>query len=232
MKSYANLELLNRRSALSQVATMGGMIVMAIGAIAPMYVSGLDAMRYPVMIVGFVAANVGIRFANQWVRKPRPEDVIDDSLKRLNNQNVAYHYLLPKEHVLLTPTGIVVIEVCSLEGKFNYSGGKWHQKFSVNRTLRFLVEETLGDPIARVQAGVEKIKALVAEKIDAPVPVDGMVLFSHPNVDYEVEGPPVPVVQPQALGKRLPAHDKLAPEVAAKLRELLNEAADLDEDEE
>ena len=93
----------------------------------------------------------------------------------------------------------------------------------MSRMLRFFVEESFGDPIKQAQDGAKNIAELLSDV--GPVPVDSMVVFISPHAEYEAEDPPIPVVQPEKLAKRLPQHDKLAPEVLEKVREAFDEAA-------
>jgi hypothetical protein len=228
MKSFADRELLARRARISSIASMGGMLILLAGVAIPMWAPEYSNYSMYMIIGGFAISNIGIFFANRWVKKPRPEDVLDEALKKLNNQNACYHYLLPQEHVLLTPSGVVVMETCTLDGKFTYRNGKWRQQFTVSRALRFFVEETLGDPIAQALADAKTIQALLAKHISEAVPVDGMVVFTSPRAEYEAKDPPIPVVQPDKLSKRLPQHPKLLVEVVEQVRAVLDQAAGLD----
>ena len=232
MKSIADRKLLARRARIAHIGSLGGMVILLGGVAVPMWLPEYSGASPYMIVGGFVISNIGIYFANRWVKKPRPEDVIDDSLKSRNNQYVVFHYLLPQEHVLVTPGGVVVLETCALDGKFTYRDGKWKQSFSMSRALRFFVEETLGDPIAEAQAGAKTIRELIAKHMSDAVPVDSMVIFTSPRADYEIENPPIPVVQPDKLGKRLPQRPKLPADVAERLREVIAEAAGFDEEDE
>jgi len=228
MKSYADRKALARRASLANIASLGGMGVLLAGVAIPLWMPAYYSATPYMLVGGFIISNIGIYFANRWVKKPRPEALIDEELKSRNNQFAVYHYLLPEDHVLLTPGGVVVLEICTLDGNFSYRDGKWKQKFSMSRAMRFLVEEGLGDPIAQAQAGARRIRALIAEKVDGEVPVDSLVMFTSPHADYEVESPPIPVIQPDKLSKRLPQRPKLPDTVTAQVKAALDEAARVD----
>jgi hypothetical protein len=223
MKSITDRQALARKATTANILSFGGMIILLAGVSIPTWAPQYADYSMGIVIFGFAIANIGIFLANRWVKRPRPEDVLDYVLRTRNNQHRIYHYLLPHDHVFLTPTGVVVLEVCALEGSFRYRNGKWHRKFSMTRMLRFFVEESLGDPIKQAQDGAKAIAELLSDV--APVPVDSMVVFISPHAEYEAEDPPIPVVQPEKLGKRLPQHDKLPPETLDKVREALDEAA-------
>lgn len=229
MKSIADHVVLGRRATLAHTASLGGLLVL-LGSVGVSMWFPTQTTLVPILLTaGAAISMVGIYYANRWVKKPRPEDTIDTALKSLSNQHRCYHYLLPEDHVLLTPGGVVVLEVCNLEGRFTYRDGRWKQRFTPSRALRFFVEETLGDPFATAQEGARAIRELVARHVSESVPVDGMVVFTNPLAEYEVEKPPLPICQPQKLTKRLPQRPKLPPEVIAQVQEVLDIAAKLSE---
>ena len=228
MKSYADRPLLARRARFANVASLSGMGILLGGVALPLWLPQFTNISPYVIVGGFIVSNIGIYFANRWVKKPRPETLIDEALKGRNNQYAVYHYLLPEDHVLATPSGVVVLTICALDGHFTYQDGKWKQRFSLSRALRFLVEETLGDPIAEAQAGATKIHDLIAASIQDEVPVDSVVIFTSPQASYEVVEPPIPVIQPENIAKRLPQRPKLPAEVAERVRQVLDEASGVD----
>lgn len=179
---------------------------------------------------GGALALVGIYYANRWVKKPRPEDIIDQALKGLSNQHCIYHYVLPCDHLLLTPNGLIVIETCSLEGKFTYQDGKWCQKITPGRAMRFFVEEKLGDPIQRGQACAELIQERLAGELPqgAKFSVETVVLFTHPFAEVRAVNAPAPVCQPKTLSNRLPKKSaKLARQTYEQIRDSLDRMAGL-----
>jgi hypothetical protein len=233
MKSIADTHKLERRARIAQSLSLGGLLLLLGGIVLlfwrPEPLPEATPLAGPLLLIGFIAANTGIYLANRWLKRPRPEDVLDFGLKPLGGACRLYHYLLPADHVLLTPTGIVVFEVVTLGGSFIYRNGRWKQKFSLARTLRFFVEERLGDPIHRARKNAKKIQALIAESIpDALLPVEPMVVFVNPLAELDVDDPPIPVTNGRKLNKRLPLPPKeLAAQVYAQVREALEEAAGL-----
>jgi hypothetical protein len=238
MKSIADTHKLDRRARIAQALSFGGMLLL-LGAIVLLFwrpepIPDAAPLAGPLLLSGFIIANVGIYLANRWLKRPRPEDVLDAGLKPLGSASRLYHYLLPADHVLLTPAGVVVFEVVTLGGSFAYRNGRWSQKFSLARTLRFFVEERLGDPIRRARKNAQKIQALIAESIpNAPLPVEPMVVFVNPLAELDLDDPPIPVTDGRKLNKRLPLPQKeLLMEVYAQARVVLDEAAGLADNKE
>jgi hypothetical protein len=229
MKVIIDRERLRRRATASHVASLGGLAIILGAVVLSMSRPDWSTVTAILTFVGFVIASVGIYFASRWVKKPRPEDTLSLALKGLADPCRIYHYVLPAEHVLLTPSGVVVIETVNLEGRFIYHGGRWRQNMTLGRALRFFVEEALGDPTARARADAQRISQLLDARLsgDGPaVPVNAVVLFVHPNSEVIADSPPVPVCQPAQLRKRIPLHlPKLPQPRFEQVRAVLDESA-------
>jgi hypothetical protein len=229
MKVIIDRERLRRRATASHVASLGGLAIILGSVVLSMSKPDWATLTAILVFVGFVVSSVGIYFANRWVKKPRPEDTLALALKGLADPCRIYHYLLPADHVLLTPSGVVVIETVNLEGRFVYRSGQWKQHMTLGRALRFFVEETLGDPTARARADAQRISQLLDARLpgDGPaVPVNAVVLFVHPNSEVVADSPPVPVCQPAQLRKRIPSHLPKLPQARfEQVRAALDELA-------
>ena len=229
MKVIIDREKLRRRATASHVASLGGLAIILGAVVLSMSRPDWATLTAILMVAGFAISSVGIFFANRWVKKPRPEDTLSLALKGLADPCRIYHYLLPADHVLLTPSGVVVIETVNLEGRFVYRNGKWKQHVTLGRSLRFFVEETLGDPTARAREDAQRMSQLLDARLssDGPaVPVNGVVLFVHPNSEVIADSPPIPVCQPAQLRKRIPAHLPKLPQARfEQVRAALDESA-------
>ena len=231
MKVLIDRERLRRRAAASHAASLGGLLIILGAVVLTMSRPQWATFTAVLLVLGFTVSTVGIYFANRWVKKPRPEDTLALGLKGLGDPHRIYHYLLPVDHLLLTPSGVLVIEIVNLEGRFVYHAGRWRQHMPLGRALRFFVEETFGDPTARAQSEATRISELLDAHLPAggpPVPVNALVLFVHPNSEVIVESPPVPVCQPAQLRKRLPSHLPKMPQARfEQVRAVLDELAGL-----
>jgi hypothetical protein len=180
---------------------------------------------------GFALAMVGIYYANRWVKKPRPELILEKSLKGLSDTHRLYHYTRLGDHILLTPNGVVALETVNLEGKFTYQSGKWKQKMTISRAMRYLVEEKLGDPVAAAESSMELVKRFLLgsasedqESQVRSIPIQALVVFSHPMAQVTAKDSPLPVVQPDKLLKKIPhPGQKLDPLVYQYVRGKLDE---------
>ena len=211
MKTRIDREKLKRRATASHVASLGGILILLGSTAISIWRPEWSTLTAAMLVAGFAAATAGIYYANRWVKKPRPEDTLDQALKGLSGKYCLYHYELSSDHVLLTPKDVVVLETRNIEGQFSYTGGKWHQKVSISRALRFFVEERLGDPTADAQAAAGRIRATLRANLPDgdQVPVRAIVVFVHPAaVLGETQNPPIPVCLPRRLRKRVLSQER------------------------
>ena len=206
MKSIINQRKIARRAALSNIASVGGLLALLASVVVPLFKPQYMSFAYGLMIAGLGVAMTGIYFANRWVKKPRPEASLDVALKSLSNAHRLYHYpSLPSDHVLLTPNSLVVLETVNLASHFTYKNGHWREMIGVGRALRYIVEEHLGDPFKSARGSAQFLEDQLSQVIEgtARLPVKAVVVFTHPAAQVEAENPPLPVCKPDKLKKHL-----------------------------
>jgi hypothetical protein len=214
MKSIMDEAKIKRRRRLSNFASVGGLIVLLASVVMPLVREAFAAFSVYVMFAGLAASMVGIYFANRWVKKPRPEDSLNQALKGLSDKHRLYHYAsLPCDHVLLGPAEVVVLETINLEGLFSYQGGRWREAISFGRALRYIVEEHLGDPLKSAQGSERFLKKLFSEEIEGgdKIPVKSMVVFVHPRAELKVKGAPIPVCTVDKLRRHFSGKESRLP---------------------
>jgi hypothetical protein len=209
MKTIIDRQRIKSRARISNIMSIGGLITLLASVLLPLFVQSMAQFAFVLMVAGLGVSMVGIYFANRWVRKPRPEEMLDTALKSLTDSYHLYHYPnLPCDHVLLTPGGVVVLETIGLSGAFSYKNDKWKESMSIGRGLRYIVEEHLGDPIKATRSAESLIKDHL-ERLEIPkqrVPVKSVVVFTHPVVELDIASAPVPVVKVEKLRKQIPTN--------------------------
>lgn len=226
MKTIIDRAAMRRRASLAHAASLGGLIILLGSVAVNLWRPEMTWLSGAMLFGGGVAAMVGIYFANRWVRRPRPEDVLDQSLKGLSDRHHLYHYTPYGDHILLTPNGVVILETINLEGQFQYQDGRWKQKMTVSRALRFLVEEKLGNPTQEAQQQMVSLENYLLDDFpaDSKIPMDALVVFTHPLAEVKVEKSPLAVVPPDKLAKKVPhPSPKLPPDVFQHLKARLDE---------
>jgi hypothetical protein len=206
MKSIVNTRKLSRRATLSNIGSIGGLMILLASVVLPLFKPGMIQVAYILMVVGLGVSMTGIYFANRWVKKPRPETGLDAALKALSNAHRLYHYpSLPGDHILLAPNGVMVLETVNLGSKFIYKNGRGREMISIGRALRYIVEEHLGNPIQSAQAAAVHLERMLGQALgeDVKVPVKPVVVFTHPLAIVEAEDPPIPVCKLDKLKKHV-----------------------------
>jgi hypothetical protein len=183
--------------------SVGGLLTLLASVILPLFIPSTANLALGLMIAGLGVSMVGIYFANRWVRKPRPEEQLNKALKSLSDSCHLYHYpALPCDHILLTPSSVVILETVGLGGVFSYRKGKWKELMTIGRALRWIVEEHLGDPVRATRSAEGYLRDQLEIPPDKFV-IKSMIVFTHPSVELDVEGSPIPVVKVEKLRKQI-----------------------------
>jgi hypothetical protein len=201
MHIITNTKLVKSRSAWSSRFMLGGFALILGSAVLtflnPEKVEYI-LPAYGALIGGFIIFNIGASLASKWRREPRADQAIERALKGLDNRFRLYNFLLPVDHVLLTPTGLTVFQVRRLPGQISCTGDRWDHKRSLLSRLRFSAEEQVGNPTRDVQNDIKLLQNFLAAKLDdADVPIDGVILFSHPAANLTLNNPTLPVWTPK-----------------------------------
>jgi len=165
----------------------------------------LTLAAWLLLLVGFVVAMVAVQVGNRYVRPPRPDTVLDKLLKGLDSRFVAYHYLYPAEHLLLTPGGLVAVQMQGQRGRVSVRGKRWHHGPFLQRLRVLLGESPLGNPAAelrRTLAATARAVADLGEQV-ANLPLEGIIVFYADGVQLTAEDPEYPVVTAEELKARL-----------------------------
>ncbi len=147
MKIYIDREKVNSRATLATLMSVGGLLLLLVSVALPLFISAALDLWLVLLAAGGIIAMVGIYYSNRWVRKPRPEDSLDKALRAFDDSYRLYHYpKLPCDHVLLTPSGIVAMEVVNLDGSYTNRRGRWKESMTIGRALRYLGGAAGGGP--------------------------------------------------------------------------------------
>ncbi len=230
MRLTTNEKFLDRQSKIARYATFGGLAIL-LGSLVTSFNNTFPiGIAYGLLFVGFILAYIGAVLANKYIKEPRADHALEKALKGFDNKNHLYNFLLPVPHVLLTPTGILVLHVKPHDGPIACRGEKWQRPFQISRIFGGMGQEGLGNPAVELRAEIAKMKDWLAGKIDnaAMVPVDGYVVFSDPRAQLTLEEPTVPVARVEDLKDTLRKSKRGAPlpaELYDKVQQVLDEEA-------
>lgn len=144
MKIVTNEKLISRNKKIGNYLTIGSILVLGVG----LYLSFQPEMiqySYLALILGFASSQFGISFGNKFGRSPRPDEILNSSLKGLADTFTIYHYSGPVSHLLVGPAGIWILLPYSQKGTILYEKNKWQQKGG-NFYLKLFAQEGIGKP--------------------------------------------------------------------------------------
>lgn len=206
MKTYIDRDKVNSRATLANAASVGGMLLLLASVLAPLFIQSLAPYALVFLFIGGATSMTGIYLANRWVRKPRPEESLDKALKAFDDSYRLYHYPdLPADHVLLTPSGLVAMDVVNLAGSFAHRKGRWKESMTMGRALRYLVEPRVADPVLLKETLADDLERWLRDnlKSGARIPIKVLTVFTHPAVQLELDDASVPAVAIGKLRKQL-----------------------------
>jgi len=221
MKTYIDRQKVNSRAVLANAASVGGLMLLLVSVVAPLFWQSIASFALVLLLLGGVTAMVGIYLANRWVRRPRPEESLDKALKSFDDNYRLYHYpSLPCDHILLTPSGVVALEVVNLPGSFSYRDGRWKEAMTIGRALRYMVEPRVADPAAVALAMTAELQRWFKDHLDSrpDLPVKVLTVFTHPDVELEIEDASMPAYVIAKLRKHaVPQAGRLSPQLYEEL---------------
>jgi hypothetical protein len=188
MQIITNEQLIKRNARIGQVTSIAGLGVLVGGMIISFTRPELFAWSLVALLVGFALSQIGIYFGNRWGRRPRPDEVLDVSLKGLDNNYTLYHYSTPTTHLLVGPAGVWVLLPKSQRGRFVYEKGRWRQKGGgiLQAYLRIFAQEGLGRPDLEAPVEIASVNKWLKDQLpEEEIPVEALVVFTNDNAEIE-----------------------------------------------
>lgn len=207
MKSYTNTKKVKQKQKIAMVASLVGLVIMGVS----LAISFRPAYSTPAWIAAFVGlaiASVGTYHVNRWVRPPLPEPFMEQTFKdRLDARHVLFNHFGVVPHLMLTPKGLIAIQVKRYEGPVSYDAQtkKWRGKVSIARLYGHgLTAEGLGDPseeLTRARNAVLAWLQRTVPEVADDVPVEAVAFFINPKTELNVAQAPIPIAQQGTLRK-------------------------------
>ncbi len=204
MKIVTNIKKIKRNAKIGQYTSLGALVVLGIGLYITFKMPDKFSYSLAALLIGFFMSQVGINFTNRWGRTPRPDEVIDKSLKGLGREFTIYHYVTPVSHLLVGPAGVWTILPNFQTGVVTYSKNRWRAKGGgfVQNYMRLFGQENIGRPDLESEAEMDSAKRyltrVLPEGTEIP-PVKAALLFANPKVELNVTDAPIPAMTPKEL---------------------------------
>lgn len=206
-----NEKLIARNTQIGRYASGAGLVVLLGGLVFSFLQRENDALYWVplvTLLIGFLLSNVGIYYANRFVRSPRAHESIANALKGLSNDEYdLYNYYFPAPHVLLAPSGIYTFVTRFQSGEVVWNSRRKridHKGASLFRSI--FGQEGMGDPFREALADKEGMENYLRQRLntDEIPPVHPVVLFIDPKADVEeMPEAPVPVLTVKNLKQTL-----------------------------
>lgn len=151
------------------------------------------------LAAGWLFSQISIFLAHRYIRKPRPDMVLDNALKKLKDVRL-YHYVGPVPHLLLTKNGPIVLNTKYQIGKITADGAKWRQ--TGVGLQRIFGQQSLGNPNKQAANLVSALANFVRKKAptieDVPVGVVNVFTTEDPS-KLDVEKANIPSMHHKKL---------------------------------
>jgi hypothetical protein len=177
-KKIARLRLFGQiTSFLGLAILIGGMLLIFFGDPQEVFL-----MQMAALFVGWLLSQVGLYFTQRFSRRPRADEVLDEALTKVAKDGRIYHYVLPAPHVLLLPSGIIVIVAKYQGGKISADGDKWQQ--SGIGLKRFFGQEGIGNPSKDADHNVAALAHFLKKNVPQveEVPIAALIVFTTKGV--------------------------------------------------
>jgi hypothetical protein len=203
MRLVRNIGYVRRRKRFARLSSVFGFLFLA--ATFPLVfiwgqTSNLVLIAYVLLFVGFILFNMGMQQLGKWSNTPRHQRndlALDGKLQPLSDKYVLIHYArLGKrvvEHLLIHPGGVLVITAKDYPGKVVVEGNRWRRKGIGLGRMFGMSGPQLGNPGIETEQGIAAVEeTLKAGQLE--VDVEGVVVFTSPTVDLEIEEPAYPTI--------------------------------------
>jgi hypothetical protein len=165
-----------RASLIGFVFLLGGFVLVFIN------IQNLLLFQLLALLAGFSLSQYGIYLAHRFNRSPRPDEVLDEAIKKSARGDRMYQYVLPAPHVLLTKAGPIVFVLKYQIGNIVADGNKWRQTGIGFR--RYFGQEGLGNPSKEAEKAIAALAGYI--KVSLPdlleVPVGAIIVFTSKNI--------------------------------------------------
>lgn len=234
MKLYRNTAEIRKKESLGRRLSLIGLGILFIGLLASFVPSWFPPSEDPNVTVsapvqflqtywtwisfaalplGFIFASFGSYFINRFARRrwpgmktiARPDEVLERSMKGFDDKYAYFAWSLPANHVLVGPSGILVMAVRSDRGRVTVQGDRWREPFSIGRFFTVFAREGVGNPTLELEDQIKRLRALLkkaplpqGESADS-VPIEPVAIFLNPEMQIKLENPSITVLRADQL---------------------------------
>ena len=217
MKIVSNNKMIRRNKRIGNFTTIGSLVVLGMGLYISFTAQSSEGFTWSMvcLIVGFLMSQIGIFFGNRWGRSPRPDELITNALKGLDDKYILYHYITAVSHLLVGPAGVWVLLPFQQQGAITYDSIKkrLHQKGG-NWYMKIFAQESIGRPEQEVTSSISELNKFIKKESEIsglPEP-EAVLVFVNPKSSVNANNAIIPTLHVEKLkdfirgqAKRTPA---------------------------
>lgn len=216
MKISNNNKLIQRNKKISQVVLYTALAMLVVGLIWSFSGANITqyTMAYIILIPAYILVQISIYLANKWGRSPRPDEIIGQSLKGLNDQYTLYNYNSGVPHLLVGPAGLWIIKPYHQSGQitFNTDKNRFEQTGGANFIAKLFGQEGLTN-IERESKIALRDFDLFNKKMSIDIDVKPKVvnIFYSEKADVLAKNAPEATIHSDKLKDLIRSQAKLSP---------------------
>lgn len=231
MKIVTDEKLINKNKKIGQITTIFSLAILAVGLYLSFNTKDNTMLTYSfiALVIGFITSQFGIYYSSRWGKTPRPDEVLNQALKGLDDKYVLYHYRTPVSHLLIGPAGIWILLPYHQGGviTFNSDAQRWKQKGG-NLYMKMFAQEALGRPDLDYKNQHDQLQRFLENewKGEALPPVNAALVFFNEKAVVSAQDAPIPtlpIVKLKDFIRRTAKEIKVSFDLMQKLQNALPE---------
>ncbi|MHB8807708.1 MAG: NERD domain-containing protein [Anaerolineaceae bacterium] len=204
MKIIRNDKLIKRNGKISQYVLIAALTTLVVGIYLTITKSSPEEIgwAYLFLIPSYILVQVSIAMGNRWSRSPRPDEVVAQSLKGLDNQYSLYIFTTSIPHLLIGPAGIWIIKTYHQSGKIfvDEKKGTLKQKGGGNFFTRIFASEGIGNVVKETEELINRLeKYFQKQEISNSPEIKAVNVFLSPEVVLDVPTFTETIITPEKL---------------------------------
>lgn len=202
MQHYLNIRLVTRNRRYSRWMMFGGLGATIAAVVITFVQPTLLIIAFALMLVGGIVSQIGTAIHNRFGRSPRLDEILDFSLKGLDDQHAVFHYYLGTNHALFTPHGAYALVPMMEKGEIEYKSGVWTQRTPPRRiSLRGSRPRNLKNIEKEAASEVQRLNRYLIKNLlqQSDIDIEPLVIFVAEDTQVRAEKAPFIAVHRKKL---------------------------------
>lgn len=193
MRVVTNEALIKRNRQIAQISFFASMAVLVVFFVLS-YTNQDEQLSFYLNCVAtpllFLSILFAVRMSNRWIREPVPWQALPEGLKGVSTSSVLYNYILPADHLLVTPRGVFALHPIVYDRAVVVKSNRWMIRGGMLGTIMaFLRQENIGNPTKDAQEQAEAVQDVLDDVLDEhEIEVQPVIVFTHPEADVDIQG--------------------------------------------